>query len=495
MTIRLSFRACIATGDYGYIDERGLLVFLGRRDFQIKIRGHRIELGEIEAALERHETVRQAVVTVHSDENDQWLVAHLTTNRANSESAIREWLRRQLAPHFQPAHFIIRDEMPLLPSGKVDRAQLTADYSSQLISLPKTTNVGTPIKATLQELWRETLGKRAGLDGTDNFFDAGGDSLSAVRLLCRIEEEFDVDLSIHDLFTNPTIDSLSRLLESDSTETNYTSLIPLNSGDSGTPLFIAHGWSGGIFHPLVDLARRLSRPVYGLNAVELAGRERHQTFEEMARHYADEIIRRCPAGPVDLLGHSIGGIVAYATACELIDRGREVGTLFIVDTIPSNLPRHVYLRFLAPYLKGRLPLHAKTLLRTRPRFWPRYIRGRRRNFQSLLAKRRAFVNSSSKPPPNSDYYYLLGTKFVPRRIRMNVCLLTPDSRPVAVFWKYLARNPVQVIPLRSGHMEMFDPANFENFLAAFQQAITAKPPCLEASGARAKHRRFDYLKT
>jgi amino acid adenylation domain-containing protein len=488
------FSRLYRTGDYGYIDERGLLVFLGRRDFQIKIRGHRIELGEIAAALERHENVRQAVVTVHSDENDQWLVAHLTTNRANSESAIREWLRRQLAPPFQPANFIIRDEMPLLPSGKIDRAQLAADYSSQLISWPKTTNAPTPIKATLQTLWRETLGKRAGLNGTDNFFDVGGDSLSAVRLLCRIEEEFEVDLSIHDLFTNPTIDSLSRLLESDSTETNYTSLVLLNSGSSGTPLFIAHGWSGAVFHS-VGFARRLSRPVYGLNAVELAGRERHQTFEEMARHYADEVIRRCPVGPIDLLGHSVGGIVAYATACELIGRDREVGTLFIVDALPSNLPRHVYLRFLAPYFRKRLPLHAKTLLRTGPRFWPRYLRGRRRTLRSLLMKQRAFVNSSSKPPPNSDYYYLLGTKFVPRRVRMNVCLLTPDSQPVAVFWKYLTRNPVQIIPLRSEHIDMFDPANLENFLAAFQQATTGKQSRFEALGARATRQRFDYLKT
>src|SRR2546423_2656981 len=159
-------------------------------------------------------------------------------------------------------------------------------------------------------------------------------------------------------------------------------------------------------------------------------------------------------------------MIAYATACEVVRRRYQLGTLFIVDTIPSNVPLRIYLRFLTPHFKTRLPHHIRTLLQTSPRHWLQYISGRRRTFRSLLRERRATVNSPMRsPPPSSNHYYLLGTKFVPPRVRMNVCLFTPNTRPVAVFWKYLTKSDVRVIPLRSHHVDAFAPAHLEDFLA------------------------------
>ena len=117
----------------------------------------------------------------------------------------------------------------------------------------------------------------------------------------------------------------------------------------------------------------------------------------MARHYADELTRAHPGITYDLFGHSLGGMIAYATACELVRRGEKVGPLYVVDTLPVNLPRAVHVKRVRTELRPRVWPHLRTMLRTWPRYWPRYLRARRTSWESRLRKWASNENPERKP--------------------------------------------------------------------------------------------------
>ena len=455
------------TGDYGYLDSTGYFVFVGRRDEQVKIRGHRVELGEIEAVLQRNDSVRQAVCTMMQYDDDRWLVAHIVPEQTFAETELRAWLKTQVPAHMRPAEFVVLDEIPMLRRGKIDRDALIKRHAARIAQ--QNNGAGRPADSgKLQQLWHELFGRHHTILPTDNFFDCGGDSLQAVQLLAGIEKEFGVSLSLQDLFAHPTIAGQRALIEGGHAASNYTSLSRLNETNSGRPLVIVHGWGGGFFHT-IHFARRLNRPVYGLQAIEHVGTSRHESVEEMAAHYADEMMREFGNGPTDLLGHSLGGVIAYATACALAQRRHRVGKLFIVDTIPSNLPKWVHVKFLAPYIRARIPLHMRTLLRTPPQHWRQFIRARRRSWKELMKKRRALGQPKS-PPRRYDYYRDLSEKFVPQCREFDVRLLTASNNPIEIYWRYLVGNNVRVVPLHSGHVDMFTREHLDEFIAAFYAA-------------------------
>jgi thioesterase domain-containing protein len=210
-----------------------------------------------------------------------------------------------------------------------------------------------------------------------------------------------------------------------------------------------------------------------LQAVEHAGQDAHKSFEEMARHYADEIIREHPSGRCDLLGYSLGGMVAYATACELARRGREVGTLSVIDSMPSNLPRAVQFRVLAHYRHfiRWFKKHAKTLTRTPPRLWPDFLRARSQGFYGKLQRDRARSNRaiSGRTRQNSDYYQLIGDRFVPQPCALDTRLFISihNEYNVREAWRYLVGGRLATMDLECRHLDVFSPEHLEKFTAAF----------------------------
>ncbi|HEX7029124.1 MAG TPA: amino acid adenylation domain-containing protein [Gammaproteobacteria bacterium] len=178
------------TGDRVRFDVKGRLEYLGRVDFQIKLRGHRIEPGEIEAALEALPAIERAVVTARDFDaagTDRRLVAYIVV-KADARASVdelREALRRQLPAYMLPQHFVALDVLPLTPSGKIDRKALPAPTAT-----PRTAHV-PPAAGTEQRLariWQDVLHvERVGRN--DNFFDLGGHSLSSMETVTRIERE------------------------------------------------------------------------------------------------------------------------------------------------------------------------------------------------------------------------------------------------------------------------------------------------------------------
>jgi len=192
------------TGDLVRQREDGTLDYCGRSDFQVKIRGFRIELGEIEAVLHDHPQVRTAVVTTRDDgSGGKLLVAYICLSGSAAPAELRDFIAARLPAYMIPSAFVVVDELPLTPSGKLDRKALPAPAAD---AHQRTAYVApaTPMQELLAEIWREVLGvDRVGIH--DSFFALGGHSLLVVRLVARIHRRLGVELSTRSVFESPTI--------------------------------------------------------------------------------------------------------------------------------------------------------------------------------------------------------------------------------------------------------------------------------------------------
>lgn len=190
------------TGDLAKYQANGELEFIGRQDHQIKLRGYRIELGEIETVLEEHPAVLETAVVVQEQAHTHVLVAYLSTPPAQTESLIpelRHFLEQKLPGYMIPAHFQVLPALPRTPNGKIDRQRLPKFRQTSATSLELDTDTLDPLQARLAQIWQEVLGVPF-VKTTDDFFDLGGNSLLAVRLMARIEQEFGCKLPLSTLF-------------------------------------------------------------------------------------------------------------------------------------------------------------------------------------------------------------------------------------------------------------------------------------------------------
>jgi amino acid adenylation domain-containing protein len=204
-----------ASGDLGRFLADGSIEYLGRRDHQVKIRGYRIEPSEVEFQLAAHPHVRQAAViaTPGALGDARKLVAYVVgrAHRAPPADELRAYLRTRLPQYMVPAEFVEMDDLPLLPSGKVDLRALPPPRDNAKAS-PRAARPRTPTQAQLAEVWCELL-EVSEVRVTDDFFNIGGDSLLAMQLLARIRQQFEVDIPVRSLFDTPTIEHLAQEIE------------------------------------------------------------------------------------------------------------------------------------------------------------------------------------------------------------------------------------------------------------------------------------------
>ena len=200
------------TGDRARWTADGALEFLGRLDRQVKIRGFRVEPGEIEAALRQHPGVGEAVVVVREDEpGRERLVGYVTPadpERALDPAALRKTAAEVLPAHMVPSAVVVLDALPLTAQHKIDRRALPAPArpAAAVQAAPRTQR-----ERALAAIWTEVLGADA-VGVTDDFFDLGGDSILAARILTRIRDELGARLTLRDVFTARSIAELAPLL-------------------------------------------------------------------------------------------------------------------------------------------------------------------------------------------------------------------------------------------------------------------------------------------
>jgi thioesterase domain-containing protein/acyl carrier protein len=324
------------TGDLARHLPDGTLLFLGRRDHQVKIRGFRIELGEIEAALGRHPAIRAAVVAVHEDRpGDTRLMAYVVAAEgpAPSASELRRHLREVLPEYMLPAWFVFLETLPVTPTGKVDRQALTSHAPARAGLDGTFVPPRDALESRLAQIWEEVLGTRP-VGVKDSFFDLGGNSLLAVRLLAHVEALVGAEIPVASLFQSPTVEHLASVLRRQGTSVSAPSLVPIQPHGSRPAFFCVHP-GGGIVSCYVDVARHLGsdQPFFGLQSQGLYGEQALLTrVETMAAHYVDELRGVQPEGPYFLGGWSMGGLVAFEMAHQLEAQGHEVALLALLDT-------------------------------------------------------------------------------------------------------------------------------------------------------------------
>ncbi|MFI5800321.1 amino acid adenylation domain-containing protein [Streptomyces sp. NPDC051677] len=316
------------SGDFGRWRPDGKLEFLGRRDAQVKLRGFRIELGEIENRLLGVPGIRDTAVVVVGES----LVAFYAAATDVPVDELRTRLAAALPRYMVPSRFHRLDTLPLTANSKIDK--------KRLVELAGTEDVGpeppvTPTEQRIAAAWAAVLGlapERVGR--SSHFFDSGGTSLTAVRLVVKLDRA----VSLKDLTRHPRLSDLAAFVDgtgrSEGTGTTAGLLNPLLTPPSPAATLVCFPYAGGNavnFQPLAAELKDSGLAVYG---VELPGhdltveREPFASLEQTAKAVVSEIGRRA-VGAVSLWGHSSGAALAVVTARLLEEQGHELRAVLI----------------------------------------------------------------------------------------------------------------------------------------------------------------------
>ncbi|MFE6701620.1 amino acid adenylation domain-containing protein [Streptomyces sp. NPDC057718] len=324
-------RRLYRTGDLVRRLPGGALEYRGRTDAQIKLRGFRIELGEIEAVLSAHTSVAECAVLLREERLAAYYVP--APGPAPEPAALAAHLAAALPAYMVPTAWSPLAAMPLTNSGKLDRKRLPDPAGP----LPRERTAAPPRDARekrLLEIWSELLG-RDGLGIHDDFFEAGGHSLLALRLISRINAAYGTGLGVSAVLAHPTAARQAALLRDGlGADGRPGAAVPLAGGGGQPPLFLVHPVGGGVLcYREAAAALGTGRPVHGLPAPGLTpGTPPPATVRELADLGLRAVREVQPAGPYRLSGWSFGGLVAYEMAHTLTGQGEAVELLALLDT-------------------------------------------------------------------------------------------------------------------------------------------------------------------
>jgi len=204
-----------STGDLARWTEDGNLVFRGRLDHQVKVRGIRVELGEIEAMLKQHDGIQDAAVVVQSEKESKRLMAYIVLREGKRDldfGSLRTYLKKKLPEYMVPAVWISLEELPLTHSGKLDRKTLETRSAGFQWARPDFAPPLPGIEEMIAQIYRKLLNVDI-VGRHENFFDAGGHSLLLLQALRQAREVFNLDLKVVHLFEYPTIASLAAFIQ------------------------------------------------------------------------------------------------------------------------------------------------------------------------------------------------------------------------------------------------------------------------------------------
>jgi len=332
------------TGDLVRRKADGNLMFIGRADRQVKIRGYRIELGAIEKVLREVDQVEEAVVDIRKEGDHAFLCAYVTLNTVDENinaGFLRKAIKSKIPDYWMPSFFLVLDELPLNANGKIDYKALPApSLSGQLEEsyvAPR-----NEIEQELAQIWSETLGiEKIGID--DNFFDLGGESFKAVKMIRKIGQ----GISVIDLFKFPTIRELYQRIsgQAEVEEGRLVRLTPKSVGKVRMN-YICFPFAGGSAVAFQPLANELPEqcqlfgvrlPGHDFSTPEDVGLTMDALIEECVKEVKEKV-----EGPISIYAQCVAGAVGIALAYALEAEGIKVHTVFEAANFPS------------PRLPGRL---------------------------------------------------------------------------------------------------------------------------------------------
>lgn len=324
------------SGDRARILPSGEIEYLGRLDQQVKIRGFRIELGEIEAAIRQHPSVRDAaVISLEDGSGGKRLAAYVVpkTSVAPSVDELRALLQRNVPDYMIPSAFVTISGLPLTNNGKLDRKALPVPEiegpRSRIAHVAPRSN----IEFTIAKIWSRVLGvENPGVH--DDFFESGGHSLLAVRLINEINRTLNIRLGLAALFQFRTIERLAAF----SVEGVQPLVVRMANGAEATPIYVIYAGN----HQF-KIARALGglRPVFGIDVpyrtswCEAAAQNRTAGLPEMGElvePFLDALRAHADGKPCILAGHCFGGLIAFELARRYSETGGKVEAVVLLDS-------------------------------------------------------------------------------------------------------------------------------------------------------------------
>ena len=339
----------IHTGDLARLRPDGLTELVGRKDRQLKIRGLLVDPGDVETILRRCDKVIDAVVCATNCGGIDSLVAYVVLS-ASAPSSTREHLSsltRTLPGHMRPSRILVVDAIPRLPSFKPDIIALQKiEFSESKGNWPLAPQADTPATALEEQLLsicRQFL-NAPDLGVSQNIFDAGANSLLAMKLMLEIESQLRLEISLETIFSRPTVRELCRAL-AESTDIKPAVILPIRSRQTDKTLYFTH--SAFDFTTLSDaLAGEISTAFVTTNGTKwlhrlIKGNDVLAAIDKISDAYAQAILENQKKGPCYLAGHSFGGILAVETACKLDERGAAPAIVFLFDTYLHGAIRRI----------------------------------------------------------------------------------------------------------------------------------------------------------
>ena len=494
MTLSHDGQRYYRTGDLVQQDSDGVLHYFGRNDDQIKIRGIRVEPREIETALLSLPEIGQAAATWYDrPDGNRSIIAAVVWQDGSvlSLEHLRVKLERLLPVAMVPSRVVVMDRLPLTTSGKIDRKAIRAASAvpEMPVALIKMRSLAlSDTEAYLGMIWAHVLGIE-GIGADDDFFERGGDSLSAVAMVLEVEKAFDVKISAQSIWETPRLQDLAALIDEarfKPDELGNSSIVhPMLTTGDDRAIFL----SGIGFNPTDKIAQQLGCSLYGLSQwAHGIGFVKADTITDLARAQVAEIRRIQPEGPYRLAGYSLGGLIVLEIAQQIREAGDEVELLFLLDPMMPpyyQLGNNVAVECAPAYV----PTPASVILRTymhkirrNPRqglreFWSRIVI--RNQLWQWLSFRLVDLHGRK---PNAVTRWLLPKHrwpafwYAARRIANTYVARPFDGRCVAVFhtkddrwkvWSVLATGSTEFRQVESTHLGMF----LEPALSAWMQIL------------------------
>jgi acyl-CoA synthetase (AMP-forming)/AMP-acid ligase II len=353
-------RACFIdgwfkTGDIGAIDKDGFLTLMGRKNDIINRGGEKISPIEIDDVLMSHPTIAEAAAfsIPHARLGEDVAAAVvLRPGMTATPTEIRRYLQDKVASFKVPRRIIIRDQLPKGKTGKVQRRRLTDSWEEMIAALPRIqapqlveNAVENGLVSGLLTIWERLL-KTTHLSVDDDFFDKGGDSLLAAEMLVDLESMVGETIPGSILFEATTVRQLSRKL-SQIGGLQQKNLIKMNSGGKRLPLIYFHGNFNAFGRSAITLAKILgpNQPVIVIAPHGTDAEPIPRSIEAMAADRLSLILDAQPEGPYRLGGKCLGGIVAFEVARLLVNAGKEVEMVVMLDPPTINARKSIQFLF------------------------------------------------------------------------------------------------------------------------------------------------------
>lgn len=465
------------TGDLVRWRSDGQLVFYGRGDGQVKLRGHRIELAHIESLLKDISSVSDAAVTILEDGPKKILVGFLqdTSDLCNPSEVIQS-LAQDLPAYMVPTRVVTVDQIPRLANGKLDHKALKSLYlSDQPVSIDSFAKSADALQVAIGQIWARILGVNV-VRPTDDFFELGGDSLLGVQMIMDVGKQFNLNIQLSALFEAPALFQFAHRVRD--AGPSLTSIAPIRRSGNQPPVFCVHGRTQFLTQTLPE-----DWPVYLVFGDVMRQKQMLSSVESVASHYLNELLSVQGQGPYYILGFSAGGMIAYEMARQLKQRGLQVGLVALADPPPFLAMSHwrfrIYRKLFHLRQKGGFISQAMALGRVLPGIFQRALV---RRYKRLMNR---VTSISAKPMTVNQiefaflqHYVEIGKKYQYEGIDVPCAVFLPESHPELIAgmkreWEKLnpGKTQVEVIGGAQRHLDLITETSGAALAESFREAL------------------------